>query len=327
MRYAVSCVPLKFTPSYFSSRYFRDESNIQRLLLRGIPDEHTAHIRALVDQQKTNEYVSKLYSPQNMLSSATKRPVSNFIQSKIVTLLDDYPSGLPIDSFDDAYADKYGKKLNPLLIGFTSVKQIVEAISDVVSYKYVDDVLMLSSKKQTATAVTNFASRTNISEQLKHQIFSVLMKFNHCGGLYAARLTTEYENMFKTSLDFQTLGYSSVVEMMSKVSDIVDIERPTPDGDFFLVPKMCVIDSTRGVIDRTNYQYRTLPCEVTSQLLGIQLTYVINPSLFWFQLTQYSDELASLMEKLNGFYNSYEKDFVLPRECVVCGHPCVARLV
>ena len=44
----------KDMPDVMQPKFYRDDDNVQRLLLRGIADEHTAHIQALVDRLKTN---------------------------------------------------------------------------------------------------------------------------------------------------------------------------------------------------------------------------------------------------------------------------------
>ena len=53
-------------------RFYQNENQAQGLLLLGIPDEHIAHIRALVAFIKNIDYISKLYSSQSLLTSATK---------------------------------------------------------------------------------------------------------------------------------------------------------------------------------------------------------------------------------------------------------------
>lgn len=303
-------------------RDYSDGNQTQRLILKGIADEHTVHIRELVSRQKADT-PSKLYSPQSLLVNATKRPVSSFIQSKLVALLEEYPSGLEFDNFGDAYLEKYGKQLNPLLLGFTSVKILLESCSNILHWEHKEGNVKIYAKKQghVETSIT----RTNISKEMRKDIFCVLMKYNHQGGLYVSQFASEFKDCHRKELDYQTLGYDSLVQLMAKLSGMVDIVRPIEGGDWFVIPKMYVIRND-GMMTRENYQYTTyLPGEIGNQV-EIVLTFVINPSFFWFQSTDNSD-LMNLMEEMNEFYNSVDvlDEYIMPADSLVTGQPCAAK--
>ena len=311
---------VKDMPDVVQPVFHRDGS----MLLRGIADQYTAHIKALVHGQKSVDTPSKLYTPQQILSGATKKTVSSFIQSKILFVLKDHPSGLEIDAFENAYVQEYGKKINPLLQGYTSIQSLLGSCSDILKLVSKDGGVLIYPLKETKVGENLSTSRCNISNEMRKDIFSVLMKHNHNNGILASQFNIEFNNHHRKDLDFQVLGFNSIIELVSKLSDMVDIERPSSESDWLLIPKMFLLENN-GIVSRMNYQYTTFsPGEINEQI-EICVTYIINPSLFWFQLTQHLPSLYTLMEDMNYFYQSSKGEHLLPTECIVVGHPCAAR--
>ncbi|KAH3791865.1 hypothetical protein DPMN_145356, partial [Dreissena polymorpha] len=67
---------------------------------------------------------------------------------------------------------------------------------------------------------------------LEKEIQQVLEK--HPSGVWSSRFSNEYQNLHKKVFSFTSLGYVSVIEMMSNHPDVVRITRPNPQGDWLL---------------------------------------------------------------------------------------------
>lgn len=74
----------------------------------------------------------------------------------------------------------------------------------------------------------------NIPVSVQNEITQIMNK--RPKGVCASRLPFEYKEMFKRPLPTKTYGYNSVIEFVSDLPHIVRIERPYPQGDWFLFP-------------------------------------------------------------------------------------------
>lgn len=314
---------IKDMPDVVRPIFHRDGS----MLLVGIADQNTAHIRALVHGQKTSDSGSRLYSSQQLLLNATKRTVSSFIQGRLHSIIKEYPDGIDITTFDASYVKEYGKRINPLMQGYTTLRLLLAECCEILTVRIKGETCMIypvsESEIEPQQVKHSVTSRGNITNVLKKEVFSVLMKYNHNKGLFVSQFMAEYKSLYNKDIDLLQLGYTSVVEFMSKLNDIVFIKRVTINGDWFLFPKMYIIENNK--IIRTNYQYTTISAGSKNEQIDICISYIKTPSLFWFQLTTHLQAFYVLMEDMNQFYDCDDKlEYNLPMDSVVMGQPCAA---
>ncbi|GFR62434.1 tudor domain-containing protein 5 [Elysia marginata] len=74
----------------------------------------------------------------------------------------------------------------------------------------------------------------NIPTHVQNEIRQIMMK--RPKGVCASRLQFEYKDMFKKALPTKTYGYNSVIEFVSDLPHIIRVDRPFPQGDWFLFP-------------------------------------------------------------------------------------------
>ena len=321
-------------------------------LLRGIADESTAHISALVRGQKsTGSRNTKLHKPVQVPKKKAppqqpRRHVSHFIQSNIYDFMQKYQNGIAFDQFDDTYFRRYAKRLNPQLQGYTSIRGLLEACTDIVRLEdtskgtYVYPVKTSGAHNRFSMKVVPYMSTTSqflddnkfvnsnrtkpkieVPEALKKEILSVLLKREN--GVFAARFPFEYKAMYKKELNVQSVGFTSVVELMAEIPDIAKVTRPTEKGDFILT-----VSETKAPISARKKEetvdYTTKSPGSIGDHIEICVSVIVNPTLFYVQLCNGLDDLYDLMDAMTNFYAANYKDFHLPPQSIVEDQACAA---
>lgn len=339
------CLPYKELGYFSAVDLVKDMSDVIRpffmsggvMLLRGIPDSSTAHINELVRRQKSTGANSRIVT-QQAAPKPTKKIVPYNIRSKLLELISLYPAGIEMRLFERAYHHYFGKRLQPPLCGFPCLRSLIAACPDIITTKIkLDQVFLFPtvSKDQPKTtkesplplmdkivyAPPDQKPNIGIPDNLKQEIFTVLSKCKN--GVWSARFPFEYRVLHKKCFDVQALGFNSVVELMSKLYDLVSIKRPVVNGDWLLFAKGTeaeeVSKSTVSAFDK--YSLKS-PREL-DELIEIYLSYIIDPTAFWFQCVDNLKELDELMDKINEFYSNIPtSECSLSTGDLKVGQPC-----
>ena len=126
-------------PDVVEVRFSKDCST----MLYGIADPSTRHIAKMVSKQRSKpparnnqlkRYSSSLELSRYGRGAAPTVPMAFITQMK--TLLLSYSNGLPLLDFPEAFARRFGYYLSFKMWGFSSLDQVFNAMSDVVSCQY-----------------------------------------------------------------------------------------------------------------------------------------------------------------------------------------------
>ena len=315
------------------------------MLLKGVADKSTAHIRDLVRGQRSTGHKTKIGKPKQIPRSPPKPTVSSLIHDRIYKLIKNYSSGLAFRLFENAYMHEYSKRLNPQLHGYKSIRGLLEACTDIIKVEekdgnlFVHPVIKSNLQKWSSSRTIPFLPMTMkylsdnkvmneknmkpeniIPEAMKIKIFNVLLK--RTNGMLAARFPFEFKEHHGHEFDVRSLGFNSVLEVMCVIPEIVVISRPTEKGDWLLTPKNRddVINNGAKIIT-----YPTKSPGNINDIVEIGVSYIIDPSLFWIQIITDFSELYELMEEMTNFYHYDAKlNYQLPEESMVPGQPCAA---
>jgi len=294
------------------------------MILKGIADESTAHINELVRHQKSTKRNPKIKLSQD-IKAPVKTNIPSFIQKRLVEIIAEYPEGLLLSTLANNYAKWYGSTLDPKRLGFTSVSEIVVNCTDILQVKRmagIQEIMVLPVKgllpsppvarrnhgDQIKTTVKKkvdpdslFKQKSSIPTKIQDEIFAVLSEKPN--GIWSARFPFEFKEYHNKELDYQTLGFNSIVELMSNIKERVTIERPVSNGDWILRPNLGEELPHDAVIDEHSKYSLQSPGEL-HQLIEIYLSYIINPTTFWFQCVSSLKHLNDLMERISTFYHN-----------------------
>ncbi|XP_066930838.1 tudor domain-containing protein 5-like [Clytia hemisphaerica] len=306
------------------------------MLLKGIADSSTAHINELVRHQKSVRYNTKIVT--NVQQKPVKMVVPDYVRTKISKLIATYPRGVEIKNFEESYKRRYGRKMDCQSFGFNDMKEVIMKCQDIVKVKHPaphiaflyptqqslkkeEERIPLFSNPQQSQA-NHFAPLPNRHQQsrsyyqqltdpisknsalpqsVKMEIYTLLTKFKF--GLPAAKFIFEYKQFFQKSFQIHTYGFHSVIEMMSKIPDIVKIERPQSGGDWIL--RSVATQELPAIVSNNKHPS---PTKQVGDKIKCYISYIISPSSFWYQDKKYVSELDELMERMNEFYNSVKGD-------------------
>nr|XP_039266210.1 tudor domain-containing protein 5-like [Styela clava] len=281
----------------------------RELVLYGIADEKTKHIKSMVDhQRKTSRYMglAKVNQPSRRpksgpfgarqargvcyVSAQIRRNVYNVVQSNV--------NGVPMSVFLDVYKQENGVTLNPERLGFKRLPDIFLSMPDVCKLEYGrrdktgNTLYVYPPKLQQGPAISKTktkvsggdskspsvekpASRKNsvlnseesvcVNEEkpaiavikselnppvedkifsnsvipscklLRSEILEILAE--EPKGVWAVRVPVLYKKKFGKELQIQKVGYFSIIELLSTLSDEVSITRPNPKGDWLLAKR------------------------------------------------------------------------------------------
>ena len=291
------------------------------MLLKGIADESTAHIHDMVRRQKSvGRRNTKIVV--NQVAKPVKLVVPDYVRNKLLKLIQNYPKGVNFQIFEDAYRRSYGRKIDYNAIGFTSVKAVLASCADIIKMKQLSNhsnqifLFPAQASLSNPNRTFNFASlkstqkktivdNITLPQSLKMEIHSLLSKYSKFG-LSASKFIFEYENAYKKSFNLHSSGFHSIVELMSKIPDIVSIERPQSGGDWIL--RAVLSDEKLPPIITETAKPITLSVNLGS-VTSAYISYIISPSSFWYQEERYVNDLEDLMEKVNKFFNSEKSYF------------------
>lgn len=284
------------------------------MLLKGIADDSTAHINQLVKRQKSVRRNTKIVV--NQVAKPVKLVVPDYVRNKLLKLIEKYQKGVSLQLFEEVYKRSYGRRIDYSAIGFSSVKEVLGSCSDIIQIKQVssntiflypiqpfcpDNFTFASLKAVQKKPLVN---NITLPQSMKMEIYSLLTKHSNYG-LPASKFLFEYENCFKKSFKLHSSGFHSIIEMMSKIPDIVSIERPQSGGDWTL--RAVLSDEKLPAIVTKTAQPLTVPVK-NGDVIDLYISYIISPSSFWYQEEKTVNELEEVMEKMNDFLNS-EKSF------------------
>ena len=286
--------------------------------------------------------LSKTVQPKKKVQRQPQhRQISHFIQCKIYDFMLKYTKGIPLDQFDSAYNRKFNQRLVPQLQGFTSMRGLLEACVDIVKVQdgHVYPVQTNGAHNRYSTKTTPYLTttsqflndnkvlnpvgqkKTEIPSDLKNQILSVLLKRSN--GIFAARFPFEYKALHKKEFDVQSLGFTSVVELMAEIPDIVKVTRPTERGDFVLVVSEVKAPPSPKKPEQP-IEYITKNPGTCGDKVTICVSFIIDPSLFYVQLCSGLDDLYDLMEAMTTDYETNHKEAPLPPQSLVENQTCAA---
>ena len=302
------------------------------MLLKGIADSSTAHINELVRHQKSVGYNTKIVTN---VQKPVKLVVPDYIRAKISQLIATYPRGVEIRNFEESYKRRYGRKMDCQSFGFNNLKDVITKCQDIVKVKHptphvtflyptqqslrnVKEIPSLLPSPQSQTnplpnrhqqshshyhqqSTDHISKNSALPQSIKMEIYSLLTKFKF--GLPAAKFIFEYKQSFQKSFQIHTYGFHSVIEMMSRIPDIVKIERPQSGGDWIL--KAVATQELPAIVSNDKHPS---PSKEIGEKMNIYISYIVSPSSLWYQETKHVNELEELMEKMNDFYNSVKGD-------------------
>ena len=130
----------------------------------------------------------------------------------------------------------------------------------------------------------------------------------------------EYEKCFQKPFKLHEIGFHSVIELMSRIPDMVQIKRPQVGSDWILY-SVSSDEKLPAIV--TNSGAPSEPAKQVGDCMEIYISYIISPSSFWYQDIKSVDALDELMEKINIFYNSPKSMFYSSNEFKV-GQMCCA---
>ncbi|XP_061169727.1 tudor domain-containing protein 5-like [Saccostrea echinata] len=113
------------------------------MCVAGIADSNTAHIQKLVSRQKVsnkNKWATlrKGGPPPQRHRSQQPRPlptVPPFIRNYLSQLFKAYPDGLPFTHFDAAFSKRFNIQIDPIRLGFSSLKELLKTVPDILEVK------------------------------------------------------------------------------------------------------------------------------------------------------------------------------------------------
>ncbi|XP_062610379.1 tudor domain-containing protein 5-like [Saccostrea cucullata] len=113
------------------------------MCVAGIADSNTAHIQKLVSKQKVtnkNKWATlrKGGPPPQRHRSQQPRPlptVPPFIRNYLLQLFKAYPDGLPFTHFDAAFSKRFNIQIDPIRLGFSSLKELLKTVPDILEVK------------------------------------------------------------------------------------------------------------------------------------------------------------------------------------------------
>ena len=299
------------------------------MLLKGIADDSTAHINDMVRRQKSvGRRNTKIIV--NQVAKPVKLVVPDYVRNKLLKLIQNYPKGVSFQNFEDAYKRSYGRKIDYNAIGFASVKAVLVRCTDIIKikglYLYpVHQTIPSNSNRSFTFASLKSAQKKTIADNitlpqsLKMEIHTLLLKYSKFG-LSASKFIFEYQNAYKKSFNLHSSGFHSIVELMSKIPELVSIERPQSGGDWVLRAALSdeklppiVTETAKPIPPSTN----------VGTVTSVYISYIISPSSFWYQEERYVNDLEELMEKVNKFFNS-EKSYLFTSLDFKVGQFCCA---
>ena len=303
------------------------------MLLKGIADDSTAHINDMVRRQKSvGRRNTKIVV--NQVAKHVKLVVPDYVRNKLLKLIEKYPEGVYLQVFEDAYKRSYGRKIDYNAIGFNSVKEVLGSCSDIIKikqtsnqsiYLYPVQPILPNSNRSFSFASLKAAQKKTIvnnitlPQSVKMEIHSLLLKYSKFG-LPASKFIFEYENSFKKPFKLHSSGFHSIIEMMSKIPDVVSIERPQSGGDWVL--RAVLSDEKLPPIVTKTAQPIAISTMI-GNVTDVYISYIISPSSFWYQEEKYVNDLEELMEKINKFFNS-EKSYLFTSSDFISGQFCCA---
>lgn len=277
----------------------------RELVLYGIADEKTKHIKSMVDhQRKTSRYMglTKVNQPPRRpksgsaiargvgyASAAVRRNIFNVVQANV--------NGVPMSVFLDVYKQENGVALNPERLGFRRLPDLFLSMPDVCKLEYGrrdrtgNSLYVYPPKSQQRQAGsppkkkntndskllkpldaekknTNLKDSDKLIEEVPNKIITNTTsepKPHHCKetfntqviptcqllkseileilaeeakGIWAVRVPILYKKKFGKELQIKKLGYFSLIEFLSTLSDQVSITRPNPKGDWLLAKRI-----------------------------------------------------------------------------------------
>jgi len=292
------------------------------MLLRGIADSTTAHINELVRSQKSVRYNTKLIKDQ--VKNPVKQVVPDYVRNKLMKLLDRYPRGIEISALEKVYVRFYGRKLDCTSFGFYDLKSVLLKCEDMVTVKRAGNLtfaypIILSNIKPLMKPLLPSSVLTKpskmvvnsitVPQSVQMEIYSLLTKFQK--GLSASTFMSEYEKCFQKPFKLHEIGFHSIIELMSRIPNIVQIKRPQFGGDWVLY-SVASDEKLPSIV--TNSVSPITPAKQIGETMEIYISYIISPSSFWYQDVKSVDALDELMEKMNVFYNSPKSMFYSANE-------------
>ncbi|XP_047134570.1 tudor domain-containing protein 5 isoform X1 [Hydra vulgaris] len=290
------------------------------MVLQGVADESTAHIKELVQRQRSTGRNSNIVAVKQV--RATKNIIPSFVRVKISEVIHCFPKGCSSSVFDLTCQKKFGKKIDPSYLGLPTLKAVLDLCPDIVSTKICLSELFIypASKKSEQKPPSlkppsqdtfkqkkiNFETpkvKSGIPEDIKKEVYVVLSK--HSSGIWSNQFQIKFKEVHKKEFDYQKFGFSSIIEFMSKLPDFVLVHRPVVTGDWILMPIHIDMNknlSTPNDVVSPNSHYSNYNPGAIGDLVEVYISHIIDPSSFWFQCVTLIDKLTSLMNDMNAFY-------------------------
>ena len=113
------------------------------MCVAGIADSNTAHIQKLVSKQKVankNKWATLRRGgpPPQRHRSQPPCPlptVPAFLRNHLKELFKSYPDGLPFTHFDAAFSKRFNIQIDPIRIGFTSLRELLKSVPFILEVK------------------------------------------------------------------------------------------------------------------------------------------------------------------------------------------------
>lgn len=212
------------------------------------------------------------------------------------------------------------------------------------------------SKQETMSSIkVKLDKSSGIDEQLQEECRQVLAR--RPNGIWAARFAIEFKKLHNREINIKMLGFSSMIEFMSAMPNVVRTERPTKlDWLLFLAGKDEDKENETTNYSRTNGEIPaptekpkdpvspTVPGNPLNLPDGVGrgvyfskvrlpecgfievcVTHVIDPHHFWVMTIDNWPKLKALTEEMKQFYSSRESaKYRMPEWFISVGQACCA---
>jgi len=153
-----------------------------QLMTKAVTVESTEHIASLVARQRNKKNIPSDMVPRSRKGSREQsgppKPVPQtsssdyyILRGRIQGLLFAYKSGIKLSQFLEAYAKRFGQYINLSTIGFTTVRELLESMNDIVDIRLSpsgDDFIVQSKVGSSATASQGASITINGDGKLPH---------------------------------------------------------------------------------------------------------------------------------------------------------------
>uniref|UniRef100_A0A2C9KL44 Tudor domain-containing protein 5 n=1 Tax=Biomphalaria glabrata TaxID=6526 RepID=A0A2C9KL44_BIOGL len=208
--------------------------------------------------------------PRRKTSKKVAPSVSAFVRAQIHDLVRNSQDGVSLIYLRPLFRNTYGTTLEPQLMGFSSLEDMLSSMADTVQMKnYGSEVRVVStippapsnrsdiksSVSQNTVASDNVKSNCDTKFKVESKVTKQDPKDQiHCNippafqnyvrqvisnypkGISSSRFPVEFKATHKLDMPLKTYGYNSVIDFISDLPHIVRMERPNPQGDWMLYP-------------------------------------------------------------------------------------------